>query len=65
MALTEGASNQLRVKEAATLADSMDLRPAWVDVDGKKLAGVLKTLPDRADLPSDINESLIVELYSK
>ena len=65
VALTEGASSQLRVKEAATLADSMDLRPAWVDVDGKKLAGVLKALPDRADLPSDINESLIVELYSK
>ena len=38
VALTEGASNQLRVKEAATLADSMDLRPAWVDVDGRSRA---------------------------
>ncbi len=65
VALTDSARTQLRVQEAATLADSMDLRPAWVDVDGKKLAGVIKSLPDRSDLPSDINESLIVELYSK
>ncbi|MBW8076295.1 30S ribosomal protein S4 [Metallibacterium scheffleri] len=65
VALAEAARAQLRVQEAVTLADSMDLRPAWVDVDGKKLTGVIKTLPDRSDLPSDINESLIVELYSK
>lgn len=65
IALAERARGQLRVQEAATLSESMDLRPAWVDVDGKKLTGVLKSMPDRADLPSDINESLIVELYSK
>ncbi|NII11631.1 30S ribosomal protein S4 [Oleiagrimonas sp. C23AA] len=63
--LTERARNQLRVQEAATLADSMDLRPMWVDVDSKKLTGVFKALPDRGDLPSDINENLIIELYSK
>ena len=65
VALTDSARAQLRVQEAVQLAESMDLRPGWVDVDGKKLAGVIKTLPDRSDLPSDINESLIVELYSK
>jgi small subunit ribosomal protein S4 len=63
--LTERAQKQLRVQEAATLADSMDLRPMWVEVDTKKFAGVFKSVPDRGDLPSDINESLIIELYSK
>jgi small subunit ribosomal protein S4 len=63
--LTERAQKQLRVQEASTLADSMDLRPMWVEVDTKKFAGVFKSVPDRGDLPSDINESLIIELYSK
>ncbi|RAP59267.1 30S ribosomal protein S4 [Oleiagrimonas sp. MCCC 1A03011] len=65
ISLTERAQKQLRVQEASTLADSMDLRPMWVDVDTKKFAGVFKSVPDRGDLPSDINESLIIELYSK
>ncbi len=65
IALTERARQQLRVQEATTLADSMDLRPMWVEVDTKKFAGVFKSVPDRGDLPSDINESLIIELYSK
>lgn len=65
VALTERARSQLRVQEAATLADSMDLRPLWVEVDSKKLAGVFKAVPDRGDLPPDINENLIIELYSK
>jgi small subunit ribosomal protein S4 len=43
----------------------MDLAPSWIEVDAKKFAGSLKALPERSDLPSDINESLIVELYSK
>jgi small subunit ribosomal protein S4 len=63
--LTEKARNQLRVQEASTLAESMDLRPLWVEVDGKKFAGVFKAVPDRGDLPTDINENLIIELYSK
>src|SRR5579885_493722 len=65
VALTERARAQLRVQEAMTLAEGMDLRPGWVEVDAKKFAGVFKALPDRGDLPSDINENLIVELYSK
>ncbi|MCE5232455.1 MAG: 30S ribosomal protein S4 [Mizugakiibacter sp.] len=65
VALTERARAQLRVQEASTLADGMDLRPGWVEVDSKKFSGVFKSMPDRADLPSDINENLIVELYSK
>ena len=65
VALTERARNQLRVKEAATVFDTMDLRPQWVEVDAGKFAGTFKSVPDRGDLPSDINEALIVELYSK
>ena len=65
VALTERARTQLRVQEAATVFDTMDLRPQWVEVDAKKFEGTFKAVPDRGDLPSDINESLIVELYSK
>jgi len=36
-----------------------------VDVDTKKMAGILKSLPDREDILPDINENLVVELYSK
>jgi small subunit ribosomal protein S4 len=37
----------------------------WIDVDPKKMTGVFKSAPERSDLPSDINEHLVVELYSK
>ena len=37
----------------------------WIDVDAKKMEGVFKAFPDREELPPDINENLIVELYSK
>ena len=65
IALSERAQKQLRVKEALTLSSTMDLSPSWVEVDAKKFSGVFKAVPDRADLPADINEALIVELYSK
>lgn len=65
ISLTERAREQLRVKEALTVFQDMDLSPPWVEVDTAKASGVLKALPDRQDLPSDINESLIIELYSK
>jgi small subunit ribosomal protein S4 len=63
--LTEKAQRQLRVQESLTLAQEMDLTPAWMEVDAKKFTGVFKAMPERSDLPSDINEALIVELYSK
>ena len=65
IALSERAKSQLRVQEALTVAQQMDLTPAWVEVDAKKASGLFKALPERSDLPSDINESLIIELYSK
>lgn len=65
IALTERGQRQLRVQEALTLSQEMDLAPHWVEVDSKKFSGLFKAVPDRGDLPSDINEALIVELYSK
>ncbi|MCD9006042.1 30S ribosomal protein S4 [Luteimonas fraxinea] len=65
IALSEKAQKQLRVQEALTVWSTMDLSPSWVEVDSKAFSGVFKSVPDRADLPADINEALIVELYSK
>jgi small subunit ribosomal protein S4 len=39
--------------------------PEWIDVNAEKLEGTFKSKPERQDLPSEINENLIVELYSK
>ena len=63
--LSEKAAKQLRVQEALTVSATHDLRPSWVEVDSGKFAGIFKAVPDRSDLPADINEALIVELYSK
>lgn len=65
VAIVEKSRNQMRIQEALTLSQEMDLTPGWIEIDPKKFAGTLKALPERSDLPSDINESLIVELYSK
>ncbi|KAA9131804.1 30S ribosomal protein S4 [Marinihelvus fidelis] len=63
--LTEKARNQLRVKEAITLSQELDVVGGWLDVNADKAEGVFKRQPDRDELPADINEQLIVELYSK
>ncbi len=65
ISLTERAQRQLSIQEALTISAQMDLVPGWIDVDAKKFSGVFKSVPERSDLPSDINEALIVELYSK
>jgi small subunit ribosomal protein S4 len=59
------AKNQLRVKESIALSQEMDLVAVWMEVDQDKMEGTYKAYPDRNDLPPDINENLIVELYSK
>jgi small subunit ribosomal protein S4 len=58
------AKEQLRIKAAAEAAESRGM-PEWMEVDTKGLKGTFKALPARADLSSTINESLIIELYSK
>jgi small subunit ribosomal protein S4 len=64
VAVNEKSRGQLRIQAAMQL--SAQRSPIeWVDVDSSKLEGVFKRLPDREELPSEINENLIVELYSK
>jgi len=58
------AKEQLRIKSALDLAASR-AAVEWIDVNVDKMEGVFKNKPDRSDLSSEINESLIVELYSK
>lgn len=65
VSVREKARKQLRIQEALTMSRDLDTVPAWVEIDVDKMEGVLKALPDRDDLPPDINENLIVELYSK
>lgn len=60
----ENARGQLRIKSAMSIAAQVGL-PDWVDVDDQAMAGVLKSLPEREDILPDINENLVVELYSK
>jgi small subunit ribosomal protein S4 len=64
IALREKSKKQLRVTDAVKLAESIGM-PGWVQVDGSKLEGVFKKVPDRDEFGADINESLIVELYSR
>ena len=64
VSLREKAKKQLRVQSAMALAAQRG-EPEWIDVSAEKLEGVFKSAPDRQDLPSEINENLIVELYSK
>jgi small subunit ribosomal protein S4 len=60
----EKAKKQVRVQNALALAEQYGFVD-WIEVDTNALKGVFKRVPDRSDLPADINESLIVELYSK
>ena len=65
IAVREKSRKQLRIQEAINLSRELDLVPDWINVDFEKMDGVFKGVPERDDLPPDINESLIVELYSK
>jgi len=60
----EKSRAQLRIQSALQLA-SQRAPVDWVDVDSSKMEGIFKRHPDRGELPPDINENLIVELYSK
>lgn len=62
--VAQGAKAQLRIKGAAEAAESRGY-PEWIEADAKALKGTFKARPQRSEMPSTINESLIVELYSK
>jgi len=64
IAVREKSRKQARIQDALNLAEQSGF-PSWVSVDKNKMEGVFKNMPDRADLAGDINESLIVELYSR
>jgi small subunit ribosomal protein S4 len=64
ISLREKSKKQLRVQTALQLASQRG-EVEWVSVDSSKMEGTFSRTPDRADLPAEINENLIVELYSK
>lgn len=64
ISVSEKAKQQLRVKSAMELAQQRGV-PEWLEVDANKLEGTYKANPERSELPADIQEQLVVELYSK
>jgi small subunit ribosomal protein S4 len=64
VAIADKARKQVRIQDSLTVAEQLGM-PEWVDVDSSKMEGVFKSVPDRVDLPPDIDEALVVALYSK
>jgi small subunit ribosomal protein S4 len=64
ISVREKAKSQLRIKDALGVAEQYGF-PIWLDVDASKMQGIFKSSPERAELGTDINEQLVVELYSK
>lgn len=64
ISVTDKAQKQLRIKAAVEMAEQQGFND-WIDMDSKKLTGTFKAIPERSELPPEINEHLIVELYSK
>lgn len=62
--IREKSKKQLRIKDSLNVAEQFGL-PDWVEVDVKAMKGLFKTIPERGEVAADINESLVVELYSK
>jgi small subunit ribosomal protein S4 len=64
VSVREKSKKQTRIASSISLSEQYGF-PEWVEVDAKGLSGTFKRVPDRANLPAEINEQLIVELYSK
>jgi small subunit ribosomal protein S4 len=64
ISINDKSRAQLRIQAAVDLAQQRGISD-WIDVDVKKMQGVYKSRPERSELPADINEHLVVELYSK
>ena len=64
VAFSEKSKKQASIKASLELAEQRE-KPTWLEVDSAKMEGVFKRVPERSDLSADINEHLIVELYSK
>ena len=64
VSIREKAKQQSRIKAALEVAEQRE-KPTWIEVDAGQMEGTFKRMPERSDLSADINEQLIVELYSK
>ncbi|WP_020565361.1 30S ribosomal protein S4 [Methylosarcina fibrata] len=64
LSIRDKAKKQQRILDALAVTEQYGF-PSWVEVNSKTMSGTFSSLPDRADLGSDINEQLVVELYSK
>jgi small subunit ribosomal protein S4 len=64
VSVREKSRKQARIAESMALAEQTGF-PDWIDVNHSKFEGIFKAVPERSDLPPDINEQLVVELYSK
>ena len=64
VSIREKSKKQQRIQDALTVTEQYGF-PTWVEVNSKEMSGTFQSLPDRADLGTDINEQLVVELYSK
>ncbi|MBX7228828.1 MAG: 30S ribosomal protein S4 [Burkholderiaceae bacterium] len=64
VAIREKSKKQTRVTDSLQLVQQTGF-PSWVSVDTTKMEGIFKQVPDRTDVAQDINESMIVELYSR
>ena len=62
--IKENKKGQTRIHDSLKVAEGFGF-PEWVSVDTTKMVGVFKRIPDRSDLPAELNEQLVVELYSK
>ncbi len=64
VSVREKSRTQDRIKSSLSIAEQYEF-PDWIEVDVTAMTGVFKRIPERTDLPAEINEQLIVELYSK
>lgn len=64
IAVRDKCKKQLRIQDSLAVAEQYGF-PEWIEVTASKMEGIIKTIPERSDLPPDINEQLVVELYSK
>lgn len=64
VSIQDRARKQQRIQDSLSLMEQYGF-PGWVEVDASKMQGTLRAFPERDDLPADVNEQLVVELYSK
>ena len=62
--IKEKSKSQTRIQAALEFAKQKP-QPGWIDIDSNKLQGIVKSIPERSELPSEFNENLVVEYYSK